>query len=132
MTASKPMISSTLYTTNPHNKLKFRLFQIIDNWFLNKNGTWKYKFPAIGKQEIYFWDNTLIAHTSTLKQILRVYLHGFLVDNIYVVFGDQVFQQSELWSLIDRTSSIYVNVWLKDKVDFCYYLVIVSEQIPSQ
>jgi hypothetical protein len=26
----------TLYTTIPHNKLKSRLFQIIDNCFLNK------------------------------------------------------------------------------------------------
>jgi hypothetical protein len=30
---------STLYTTISHNKLKARLFQIIDNCFLNKNGT---------------------------------------------------------------------------------------------
>jgi hypothetical protein len=45
---------STLYTTIPHNKLKFQLFQIIDNCFVNKNGTWKYKFLMIGKQDTYF------------------------------------------------------------------------------
>ena len=30
--------------------------------------------------------------------------------------------------LIDRTSSIYLNVWLKDTASFCYYPVTVSEQ----
>jgi hypothetical protein len=42
---------STLYTTIPHNTLKSRLFQIIDNCFLNKNGTRKYKFLVIGEQD---------------------------------------------------------------------------------
>jgi hypothetical protein len=45
---------STLYTTIPHNKLKARLFQIIDNSFLNKNYTRKYNFLVIGKQDTYF------------------------------------------------------------------------------
>jgi hypothetical protein len=45
---------STLYTTIPHNKLKSRLFQIIDDCFLDKNGTRKYKFLVIGKQDTYF------------------------------------------------------------------------------
>jgi hypothetical protein len=45
---------STLYTTIPHNKLKSRLFHIIDNYFLNKNGTRKNKFLVIGKQDTYF------------------------------------------------------------------------------
>jgi hypothetical protein len=39
-------------------------------------------------------DTTLIFHTSTLKQILRVWLAFLQVDNIYVIFRDQVFQQS--------------------------------------
>ena len=50
---------STLYTIIPHDKLKSRLFQIIDNCncFLNKNGTRKYKFLVIGKQDTYFVRN---------------------------------------------------------------------------
>jgi hypothetical protein len=38
----KTYIFSELYTTIPHNILKSRLLQIMDNWFLNKNGTRKY------------------------------------------------------------------------------------------
>ena len=84
---------STLYTTIPHDKLKFRLFQIIDNCFLNKNGTRKYKFLVIGKQDTYFVrhhsDSPYKYSETDIKGML-----GFLVDNIYVVFGDQVFQQT--------------------------------------
>jgi hypothetical protein len=65
---------STLYTTISHNKLKSRLFQIIENCFLNENGTREYKFLVIGKQDIYFVRTILIAHTSILKQTLRVCL----------------------------------------------------------
>jgi hypothetical protein len=43
-----------MYTTIPHNKLKSKLFQIIDDCFLNKNGTQRYKFLVIGKQYTYF------------------------------------------------------------------------------
>jgi hypothetical protein len=84
---------STLFTTIPHNKLKSRLFQIIDNCFLNKNGTRKYKFLVIGKQDTYFVrhhsDSPYKYSEADIKSML-----DFLVDNIYVVFGDQVFQQS--------------------------------------
>jgi hypothetical protein len=76
-----------------HNKLKARLFQIIDNSYLKKNGTLKYKCLVIGKQDIYFVrhhsDNSDKYSEADIKGML-----GFLVDNIYLVFGDQVFQQS--------------------------------------
>ena len=32
---------STLYATISHDKLKYKLFEIIDNFFLNKDGTRK-------------------------------------------------------------------------------------------
>jgi hypothetical protein len=83
---------SILYTRNPHNKLKSRNFQII-NCFLNKNGTRKYKFLVIGKHDIHFVrhhsDSPYKYSEADIKSML-----GFLVDNIYAVFGDQVFQQS--------------------------------------
>ena len=84
---------STLYTTIPHDKLKSRLFEIIDNCFLNKNGTRKYEFLVVGKQDTYF----VRKHSDCPHKYSEVDIKsilGFLVDNIYVVFGDQVFQQS--------------------------------------
>jgi hypothetical protein len=78
---------STLYTTIPHNKLKSRLFQIIDNCFsLNKNGTRKCRFLVIGKQDTYFVrhysDSPYKYSEVDIKSML-----GFLVDNIYAVFA---------------------------------------------
>jgi hypothetical protein len=40
----KTTITSPHFIQIPHNKLYSRLFHIIDNCFLNKNGTRKYKF----------------------------------------------------------------------------------------
>jgi hypothetical protein len=84
---------STLYTKIPHNKLKSRLFQIIDNCFLNGNGTQKYKFLVMGKQETYF----VIHHSDSRYKNSEANIKGMLgslVDNINVVFGGQVLQQS--------------------------------------
>ena len=63
------------------------------NCFLNKNGTRKYKFLVIGKQDTYFVrhhsDSPYKYSEADIKGML-----GFFVDNIYAVFGDQVFQQT--------------------------------------
>jgi hypothetical protein len=76
----------------PHNKLKARLFQIIDICFLNENGTRKYKFLVIGEQDTYFVrhhsDSPYKYSEADIKSML-----GFLVENMYVLLGDQVFQQ---------------------------------------
>jgi hypothetical protein len=72
------------------NKLKSKFFQIIDNYFLNKNGTRRYKFLVIGYQDTHFVrhhsDSPYKYSEADIKGMF-----GFLVDNIYVVFGAQVF-----------------------------------------
>jgi hypothetical protein len=58
-----------------------------------KNGTRIYKFLVIGKQDTHFVrhhsDNPYKYSEPDIKDML-----SFLVDNVYVAFGDQVFQQS--------------------------------------
>jgi hypothetical protein len=39
------------------------------------------------------WDITKVAHTKCSEADIKG-IFGFLVDNIYVVFGDQAFQKS--------------------------------------
>jgi hypothetical protein len=60
-------------------------------FFLTKNGTKKYKLLAI--LDTYFLrhdsDSPHKYSEAEIKGIL-----GFLVDNIYVVFGEQISQQS--------------------------------------
>jgi len=84
---------TTLYTTIPHDKLKNRLFDIINNCFFNKNGKRKYKYLVIGHRINYF----VVHHSDFTHKYSEVDIKNmleFLIDNIFVVFGDQVFQQS--------------------------------------
>jgi hypothetical protein len=78
------VISQKLYRT-------FRKFYSIISH--HKNGPQKYKFLVIGKQDAYFVrhhsDSPYKYSEANIKGML-----GFLLDIIYVVFGDQVFQQS--------------------------------------
>jgi hypothetical protein len=84
----------TLYTTIPHDKLKSRLLDIIDNCFFNKNGKRKYSYLVISHHTHYFVkyhsDSTHKYSKVKIKKMLE-----FLIDHIYiVVVGGQVFQQS--------------------------------------
>jgi hypothetical protein len=81
--------------------------------FSNKNGTPKYKFLAIEKQNTYFvrhYSDSPYKYSETdIKGMF-----GFLVDNIFVDFGDQVFQQSvgilmSTNSLVCSYSDIYTK-----------------------
>jgi mRNA-degrading endonuclease RelE of RelBE toxin-antitoxin system len=58
----KPYDFFTLYTTIPHEKLKSRLSDIIDNCFFNKNERRKYSYLVISHQKryciIYHCDST--------------------------------------------------------------------------
>ena len=84
---------STLYTTIPHTKLKDRLFGIIDNCFFTKNGTRKFKYLVIGHCDTYFVQH----HSDSTQKYTEVDIKNmleFLIDNIFVMFGDQVFQQT--------------------------------------
>ena len=84
---------STLYTTIPHDKLKTRLCNIIDSCFFNKDGKRKYSYLVISHSKNYFVklhsDSTHKYSEVDIKAMLE-----FLIDNIFVVFGNQVFQQS--------------------------------------
>ena len=83
---------STLYTTIPHQKLKNRLATIVRNTFLYKNGNRRYKYLVLGREDTYF----VKEHSDSDKKYTEddiVKMLEFLVDNIFVVFGGQVFQQ---------------------------------------
>ena len=68
---------STLYTSIPHDLLKSRMNSIINNAFKDKNGATRYTHIEVDKY--------------TANDICKMI--EFLVDNIYVRFGGQVFRQ---------------------------------------
>jgi hypothetical protein len=84
---------STLYTTIPHDELKSRPFDIIDNCFFNKNGKRKYSYLVINYQKHYFVKyHSDFMHTYSKVEIKKRL--EFLIDNVFAVVGGQVFQQS--------------------------------------
>ena len=83
---------STLYTSIPHDLLKSRMNNIINNAFKDKNGATRYTHFKAGRNKSYFTGDPLNCDNKyTANDICR--MTEFLVDNIYVRFGGQIFQQ---------------------------------------
>ena len=80
---------SALYTSIPHDLLKSRMNNIINNAFKHKNGATRYTHIKVGRNKSHFTsdgDNKYTA--SDICKMIE-----FLVDNIYVRFGGQLFRQ---------------------------------------
>ena len=84
---------STLYTTIPHFKLKERLKDLIFQCFFRKNGKRRYKFLVFGHNKAYFvQENT--ASTKKFTETEVVGMLEFFIDNMFVEFGGELFQQT--------------------------------------
>jgi hypothetical protein len=74
---------STLYTTIPHSKLTDKLRELVQLCCIKQNGQRRYKYLVLGKDRFYFVTGTDIFNVLE-----------FLIDNIFVMFGGRVFQQT--------------------------------------
>ena len=83
---------STLYTSIPHDLLKSRMTNIINNAFKHKNGATRYTHIKVGRNKSHFTSDPLNGDNKyTANDICKMI--EFLVDNIYVRFGGQLFRQ---------------------------------------
>ena len=83
---------STLYTSIPYDLLKSRMNDIINNAFKHKNGATRYAHIKVGRNKSYFTSDPLNGGSKyTANDICKMI--EFLVDNIYVRFGGQLFRQ---------------------------------------
>ena len=74
---------STLYPSIPHDLLKSRMNNIINNAFEHKNGATRYTHIKIGRNKSYFTSDPLNGDNKyTVNDICKMI--KFLVDNIYV------------------------------------------------
>ena len=82
---------STLYISIPHDLLKSRMNNIISNVFKHKNGATRYTHIKVGRNKSYFTSDPLNGDNKyTAIDICK--MTEFLVDNIYVRFGGQLFR----------------------------------------
>ena len=79
---------STLYTSIPHKQLKTRLSLVIKDAFKASNKS----FISVYKNDAR-WTDSPKETTLTLDSKKVVRLLNWLIDNIYVTFGDKVFGQ---------------------------------------
>ena len=83
---------STLYTSIPHDLLKSRMNNIINNAFKYKNGATRYTHIKVGRNKSYFTSDPLNGDNKyTANDICKMI--EFLADDIYVRFGGQLFRQ---------------------------------------
>ena len=83
---------SALYTSIPHDLLMSRMNSITNNAFKYKNGATRYTHIKVGRNRSYFTSDPLNGDNKyTVNDICKMI--EFLVDNIYVRFGGQLFQQ---------------------------------------
>ena len=83
---------STLYTSIPHDLLKSRMNNIINNAFKHKNGATRYTHIKVGRNKSHFTSDPLNGDNKyTANDICKMI--EFLVDNIYIKFGGQLFRQ---------------------------------------
>ena len=73
---------STLYTTLPHEKLKCRLKKLLEKAFSNSRN-----FVVLGYYSTFFSLKDKICYT--LEQVCSML--DFLIDNIFVTFGGEIF-----------------------------------------
>jgi hypothetical protein len=84
---------STLYTTIPHSKLKDTLRELVQLCFIKKNGQRRYTYLVLGKDRTYFVKH----HSNSTKKFSKTDIFNmleFFIDNIFVMFGRRVFQQT--------------------------------------
>ena len=86
---------STLYTTIPHSTLKSRLEDLITRSFFNKNGTRRYKYIVVNEHNnsTYFVKEYSNANNKYTEGDI-ISMINFLIDNIYVELGGQIFRQT--------------------------------------
>jgi hypothetical protein len=83
----------TLYTTIPHDKLDLDILTSLTTVSLTKNVKNKYSYLVISQQKHYFVKYHSVSKHKFSKTYIKKMLE-FLIDNIYVVVGGQVFQRS--------------------------------------
>ena len=86
-------IKSFDFTTIPHDKLKSKLKEIINQCFFNKNGNRRFQYVVIGYKDTYFVrDHSGAPQKYSDADVIKML--EYLIDNIFVEFGERIFQQT--------------------------------------
>ena len=84
---------ATLYTTFPHDKLKSKLKEIINQCFFHNNGNRRDQYVVIGYKDTYsVRDHSDAPQKYSDADVIKML--EYLIDNNFVEFGGWIFQQT--------------------------------------
>ena len=89
-TSNQTFHFSTLYTSIPHDLLKSRMNNIINNAIKHKDGGTRYTNIKVGRNKSYFTSDPLNGDNKYIANDICKMIE-FLEDNTYVRFGGQLF-----------------------------------------
>ena len=102
---------STLYTSIPHYLLKSRMNDIRNNAFKHENGATRYTHIKIGRNKSHFTSDPLNGDNKyTANDICKMI--EFLVDNIYVRFGGQLFRHMVGTPMLTNCAPLLADLFL--------------------
>ena len=81
-----------LYTSIPHQKLKDRMHMLVNQTFLYKNGSRRYKHLVVNGNGTFFTNEETSASKKNDETLICQMTH-FLIDNIYIKIGNHLFRQ---------------------------------------
>ena len=82
---------STLYKSIPHQKLKDRIHLFVNQTFLYKNGSRRYKHLLVNVDGTFFTNEETSAGKK-YDETLICQMIDFLIDNIYIKIGNHLFR----------------------------------------
>ena len=119
---------TTLHTTIPHDKLKSKLKEIINQYFFHKNGNRRFQYVVIGYKDTYF-GITLMRH----KDAYVIKMLEYLIDNIFVEFGGRIFQQTIGIPMGTNCAPLLANLFLYSyEAEFVQSLFQAGKKHPAQ
>ena len=104
--------------------MKSRLFSIIQNSFIFKNGNRRYKYLVLGHEEAYFVkEHSDSKHRYSEDDIFKML--EFLVDNIFLVFAGKVFPADSRYSNGNKlclSSSRHISLLIRSRIKTVFAL----------
>ena len=84
---------STLYTTIPHDKLKSKLKEIINQCFLHKNGNRRFLYVVNGYKDTYYVrDHSDAPQKYSDADVIM--MMEYLIDNMFMELGGWICRQT--------------------------------------
>ena len=102
---------STLYTSIPHQKLKDRMHMLVNQTFLFKNGSRRYRHLVVNGDRTFFTSE----ETSAGKKYDETpicQMIDLLIDNIYIKTGNHLFRQCIGIPIATNCALLLANLFL--------------------